>query len=102
MAEYKVTSPLNDRIDISKQVAQTSVKLIPGNSNHEETKSIQVTAPELGPVGLWSPKSSTFSGSDCIVVEEAARKLLWGVTIIGSDRGKNYNFSNGQDINHKT
>ena len=26
------------------------------------------TTPELGPVGLWSPKSSTFSGSDSIVV----------------------------------
>ena len=29
-----------------------------------------------GPVGIWSPKSSTFSGSDSIVVEEAARKFL--------------------------
>ena len=23
------------------------------------------------------------------------------MTIIGSDRGENYNFSNGQEINHK-
>ena len=30
----------------------------------------------LGPVGIWSPKSSTFSGSDSIVVGEAARKFL--------------------------
>ena len=27
-----------------------------------------ITTPELAPVGLWSPKSSTFSGSDSIVV----------------------------------
>ena len=33
-------------------------------------------APELGPVGFWSPKSSSFSGSDSIVVEEAARNFL--------------------------
>ena len=31
------------------------------------------TTPELGPVGFWSPKSSSFSGSDSIVVEETAR-----------------------------
>ena len=65
-----VTPPLNDHIDISRQVTQISAKLIPGQSNLEKTKSIQATAPELGPVGLWSPKSSTFSGSDSIVVEE--------------------------------
>ena len=47
------------------QVAQTSAKLTPG-----ETKSIEATTPELGPVGLWSSKSSTFSSSDSIVVEE--------------------------------
>ena len=34
------------------------------------------TTPELGPVGFWSPKSSTFNGSDSIVVEEAARNFL--------------------------
>ena len=33
------------------------------------------TTPELGPVGFWSPKSSSFSGSDSIVVEEAARNF---------------------------
>ena len=47
---FKVTPPLNDHIDISRQVAQTSAKLIPGQSNLEETKSIQTTTPELGPV----------------------------------------------------
>ena len=31
--------------------------------------------PELGLVGFWSPKSSSFSGSDSIVVEEAARNF---------------------------
>ena len=34
-----------------------------------------ITTPELGPVRFWSPKSSSFSGSDSIVVEEAAKKL---------------------------
>ena len=29
----------------------------------------------LGPVGFWSPKSSSFSGSDSIIVEEAARNF---------------------------
>ena len=33
------------------------------------------TTPELGPVRFWSPKSSSFSGSDSIVVEEAARNF---------------------------
>ena len=31
---------------------------------------------ELGPVRFWSPKSSSFSGSDSIVVEEAAKNFL--------------------------
>ena len=75
LQHFRVTPPLNDHIDISRQVAQTTAKLIPGQSNLKETKSIQATAPELGPVGLWSPKSSTFSGSDSIVVDEPARKF---------------------------
>ena len=29
---------------------------------------MEVTTPELGPVRCWSPKSSSFSGSDSIVV----------------------------------
>ena len=36
---------------------------------------MEATTPELGPVHFWSPKSSSFSGSDSIVVEEAAKKL---------------------------
>ena len=36
---------------------------------------MEATTPELGPVGFWSPKSSFFSGSDSIVVEEAARNF---------------------------
>ena len=60
------------------QVAQTSAKLTPG-----ETKSMEATDQKYG---SYSPKSSSFSGSDSIVVE---------------DREENYNFSNGQEINHK-
>ena len=37
---------------------------------------MEATIPELDPVGFWSPKSSSFSGSDSIVVEEAARNFL--------------------------
>ena len=37
---------------------------------------MEATTPELGPVVLWSPKSSSFSGSDSIVVEEAAKYVL--------------------------
>ena len=36
---------------------------------------MEATTPELGPVGFWSSKSSSFSGSDSIVVEEAARNF---------------------------
>ena len=38
-------------------------------------KTMEATTPELGPVGFWSPKSSYFSGSVAIVVEEAARNF---------------------------
>ena len=37
---------------------------------------MEATTPELGPVRFWSPKSSTLSGSNSIVVEEAAKNLL--------------------------
>ena len=37
---------------------------------------MEATTPELGPVRFWSPKSSSFSGSDFIVVEEAAKNFL--------------------------
>ena len=47
-------------------------QLTPGQSNPGETKTMEATTPELGPVGFWRPKSSSFSGSDSIVVEEAA------------------------------
>ena len=30
---------------------------------------MEATTPELGPVGFWSPKSSSFSGSDSVVEE---------------------------------
>ena len=37
---------------------------------------MEATTPELGPVLFWSPKSSSFSGSNSIVVEEAAKNVL--------------------------
>ena len=37
---------------------------------------MEATTPELGPVCFWSSKSSSFSGSDCIVVEKAAKNFL--------------------------
>ena len=36
---------------------------------------MEATTPELGHVDFWSPKSSSFSGSDSIVVEETARNF---------------------------
>ena len=36
---------------------------------------MEATTPELGPVDFWSPKSSSFSGSDSIVIEEAERNF---------------------------
>ena len=35
---------------------------------------MEATTPALGPVLFWSPKSSSFSGSNSIVVEEAEKK----------------------------
>ena len=37
---------------------------------------MEATTPKLGPVRFWSPKSSSFSGSDSIVVEEAEKNFL--------------------------
>ena len=37
---------------------------------------MEATTPELGSFRFWSPKSSSFSGRDSIVVEEAAKKLF--------------------------
>ena len=56
-------------------VAQTSAKLTPGQSNPGVTKTVEATTPELGPVGFLSPKSSSFSGSTSIEVEEASRNI---------------------------
>ena len=39
-------------------------------------QNLEATTPELGPVRFWSPKSRVFSGSDSIVVEEAAKNFL--------------------------
>ena len=36
---------------------------------------MEATIPELGPVHFWSTKSSSFSGSYSIVVEEAAKNF---------------------------
>ena len=52
----------------------SSTNFTPGHSNPGETKTMEATTPELGPVRFWSLKSSSFSGSDSIVVEEAAKK----------------------------
>ena len=48
---------------------------------------MEVTTPELGPARFWSPKSSCFSGSDSIVIEEAAKNFLSsrpGVNIVST------------------
>ena len=34
---------------------------------------MEATTPELCPIRFWSPKSSSFSGSNSIVVEEAEK-----------------------------
>ena len=49
-----------------RQVAQTLIILTPGQSNPGETKTMEATTPELGPIRFWSPKSSSFSSSDSI------------------------------------
>ena len=36
---------------------------------------MEATTPELGPVRFWSPKSSSFSDSYSIVVEDASRNF---------------------------
>ena len=54
----------------------SSTNFTPGQSNPGETKTMEATKAELDPVRFWSPKSSSFSGSDSIVVEEAAKNFL--------------------------
>ena len=48
---------------------------------------MEATTPELGPVAFWSPKSSTLSGIDSFVIEEAALKKT--LTIINKLREAN-------------
>ena len=36
---------------------------------------MEATTPELGPVRFWSPKSSSFSGSNSIVVTNSRRSV---------------------------
>ena len=57
-------------------MAQTSAKLTPRQRNPRKNNSMEATTPVVGPVGFCSLKSSSFSGSDSIVVEEAARNFL--------------------------
>ena len=51
---------------------------------------MEATTPELGPVGFWSPKSSSFSGSDSIVVEDAARNFQSPRPSINKSREANF------------
>ena len=51
---------------------------------------MEATTPELGPVRFWSPKSSSFSGSDSIVVEEAAKNLLSPRPSVNKSGAPNY------------
>ena len=51
---------------------------------------METTTPELGPVLFWSPKSSSFSGSDSIVVEEAAKNFLSPWPSVNKSGAPNY------------
>ena len=51
---------------------------------------MEATTPELGPVSFWSLKSSSFSGSDSIVVEEAARNFQSPRPSINKSRAPNF------------
>ena len=51
---------------------------------------MEATTPELGPVGFWSPKSSSFSGSDSIVVEECCKKLSKSTASINKSGAPNF------------
>ena len=51
---------------------------------------MEATTPELGPVGFWSPKSSSFSGGDSIVVEEAARNFQSPLPSINNSGAPNF------------
>ena len=64
---------------------------------------MEATTPELGPVRFWSPKSSSLRSCKKLTksTAESGTPNFFIQQIIGSDRGENYNFSNGQEINHK-
>ena len=51
---------------------------------------MEATTPELGPVHFWSPKSSSFSGSYSIVVEEAAKKLTKSTRSVNKSGAPNF------------
>ena len=51
---------------------------------------MEATTPELRPVGFCSPKCSSFSGSDSIVVEEAERNFLSPRPSINKSRDANF------------
>ena len=51
---------------------------------------MEATTPELGPVHFWSPKSSSFSGSYSIVVEEAAKKLTNSTRSVNKSGAPNF------------
>ena len=55
-----------------------------------EDQTMKATTPELGHVGFWGPKSSSFSGSDSIVVEEAARNFRNPQPSINKSRKANF------------
>ena len=54
---------------------------------------MEATTPELGPVRFWSPKSSSFSGSDSIVVEEFAKKLTKSRPSVNKSGAPNFFYS---------
>ena len=54
---------------------------------------MEATTPELGPVRFWSPKSSSFSGSYSIVVEEAAKKLTKSTPSVNKSGAPNFFYS---------
>ena len=60
---------------MTPQTSNTNFSQTQPRFNPGETKTKEATTPELGPVGFRSPKYSSFSGSDSIVVKEAARNF---------------------------
>ena len=72
------------------ELVHFTAKLTPGQSNPGETTTMEATTPELGPVGFWSPKSSSFSGSDSIVVEEAVINFRSPWLSINKSRAPNF------------